>query len=373
MKKYLLFLLLIIAVCGCSLRQTVRFDDPTVKKLDRFMSDSMKKYNSPGIILGAWVPGRGEYFRGAGLADVATKRPMPVDKIFRIGSLTKTFTGTVVLQLVDEGKLKLDGTIDKFFPWIPNSNKITIRQLLNMTAGIHSYSEMEEFGRILEADMLRPFKPIELVRFAISHKPDFEPGKGFYYSNSNTIVLGMIVEKVTGSTLEKEIKKRIIDRLGLNHTYFPTDEKMPELDYIHGYMQENGALKDFSIENPSWGWAAGAIISNLYDLKTYITALGDGTLLSKKLQEERFADGAPLPKERMEELGMTTLRYCLGAFKGGGFVGHNGSLPGYVNIAVYNPKNRAAIIIMLNRQSQGEATLEMFRDVYKILFPQDKI
>lgn len=375
MKKPVLAVILIVVaialiILGYSLIPPAkkRFDTATIYKLESFMNSSMKKYNAPGMLLGVWVPGRAEYVRAMGVADLKSGKPIWTEGLFRIGSLTKTFTGTVALQLVDEGLLSLDNTVDKYYEGVPNGDKITIRQLLNMTSGLCNYSESPAFGELFIKNRYHYWRHDQLVDIATAEKPYFAPGKGCHYSNTNTILLGLIIEKVTNSTLEKQIKKRVFDRLGMRHSTFPTTNTF-EGEYIHGYNYNNGKPDDWSLQNPSWGWAAGGIISNFQDMHKYIRALGKGTLLSRKTQAERFKGGGPLPKA-----GFSTTRYCLAGFKLGGFVGHNGGMPGYINIAMYDPSTGAVVLIMLNTQPpQGDATLKMFGEVVKIIFPDRKL
>ncbi|NQU18158.1 MAG: beta-lactamase family protein [Candidatus Saganbacteria bacterium] len=369
MKNYKYIVAVILALTAFFFFSSSKpLDKAKAQKLDNLISAAMKKYNAPAMMLGVWKKDKCLYLKAEGLADIKTKRPIEAKNIFRIGSLTKTFTCTVLLQLVDENKIGLDDKLVKYFDWVPNAKNITIRQLLNMTSGLHNYSETEEFGKIFEKNPLKEWPPEQLAKIGVSKKPYFKPGADFHYSNTNTVLLGMIIEKLTKSSLKAQIEQRIINPLNLKHTYFPKSSGFPEKDYIHGYMTENGKLKDWSIMNVSWGWAAGALISNIYDLKNFITVLGRGTLLSPSLQKERIAGGFhPKHKE------MKTLRYALGCFTAAGFIGHNGGLPGYVNIAMYNPDKETAILLMMNTQPEGEGTLGLFKRVFDILYPGEKI
>lgn len=338
-------------------------------KIVNVMVESMKGSKSPGMSLGIWIPGEGEFIVQKGFADIKTKREIKDTDKFRIGSLTKSFTATVVLQIVDEGKIKLSDKLSKYFPKIPNSNNITIRQLLDMTSGLHSYTEIPWLEKAFFKDRMAPYAPNELVSIGLSHRPDFKPGKGFHYSNTNYVLLGMIAEKITGREIEEEVKTRIIDRLALKSTSFPKGVSRLKGGHIRGYMVKNGKYEDWTVQNISWGWAAGAMVSNLYDLKTYIKAINDGTLLSKKMQKERlmYWVDAGVPKA-------PTLKYGLGVFTMGGFIGHNGGLPGYVDMAMYDPKTGAVIVFMLNIQNEdGPSTLQVFEKLLKILYPKRKI
>jgi D-alanyl-D-alanine carboxypeptidase len=185
----------------------------------------------PGAIVGIWVPGRGTWIHAAGLADCATKRPMQVQLYTRIGSITKTFIGTLILQLVGEGRLGLDDPIQRWAPEVPNAQHITVRELLNMSSGLYNYTEDKQWGRQAFVPTgqvrTRQWAPKQLVRVAITHKPYFAPGKGFHYSNTNTILLGLIIEQLTGRPVQEVLRTRILQPLRLTHTVFPTTAAMP--------------------------------------------------------------------------------------------------------------------------------------------------
>jgi D-alanyl-D-alanine carboxypeptidase len=137
-------------------------------------------------------------------------------------------------------------------------------------------------------------------------------------------------------------------------------------------MFENGNYQDFTYANVSWGWAAGAIISDIYDLKKIITAITDGSLLSKKLQKERMNSWTPYSANIIKDK-FHSLRYGYNVFKMGGFVGHNGGLPGYVSYMMRDPKTGITTIMMLNAQPTGEATLEILNKVIQIILPGRKV
>jgi D-alanyl-D-alanine carboxypeptidase len=374
MKKILNLALILAVMLFAS--SCARVEDPSSKeiqqKLDALMEGTMSEYKAPGMILAVWVPGKEPYVKAKGLADINAGKKLKASDRFRIGSNTKIFTATVILQLVDEGKLKLDDKLSKFYPFVPNSENITIKMLLNHTSGLFNYSEGEEFDRILEADIIHPFTPRQLVDFAVKNKPYFPPGKGFHYSNTNTVLLGMIVGKVTGIPLEQQIKNRFIDKLALKNTYFPRDSETGG-EISCGYMlNEKGKIEDWTKMNVSWGWAAGAMISNIYDLKTFVTAVTDGKLLSSGLQRERMSSWTELSgKGRVD---FPSARYGYNVFTFGGFIGHNGGLPGCISYVVRNPKNGVTLIMMMNIQPQdNEASLKVLKEVIGIVCPGTKV
>jgi D-alanyl-D-alanine carboxypeptidase len=286
------------------------------------------------------------YEKAKGVANIETKEPMDLKMRFRIGSLTKTFTATVLLQLADEKMVTLDESIEKYFPNIPNAKNISVRMLGDMTSGLYSYSEAKEFADSLGAHPLKKWKAEELVEISLRNKKYFEPGKGWHYSNTNTILLGVIIEKLTGNLLAEEIKKRILDKLGMKETDFPDVSQISGY-HPHGYGEDDTEwvypLVDVTEKyNPTWGWAAGAMVSTIEDLKIYLKALSEGTLLSKDSHIERLKWGLERPDAK----------YGFGIFElPGGYLGHNGSYPGYQNISVHSPKTNITIIIFYNTQS----------------------
>jgi D-alanyl-D-alanine carboxypeptidase len=316
------------------------------------------------LVVGVWAPEKIEYVIAKGKSNIADNIEMKPELRFRIGSMTKTFVITVLLQLVEEQKLKLDDTIDKFFPDFPNGANITIRQLANMTSGIYNYTETEAFNDTLANNPHKKWAPEELIQIALENKPYFEPGKGFHYSNTNTILIGLIIEKLTGNTLKQEIENRIIKTLDMNNTSFLTDGYEMTEPYCHGYMIDpTGTPIDNSETcDISWGWAAGSMISNLDDLKIWAEALGTGKLLSPETQKERL---------EWVTIEGSLLKYGLGIFTFYGFIGHNGGLPGYTNITVYDPVHNATIIVFYNGQNDNIKPDHMMGKIAKLLYPDN--
>src|SRR5919201_1753444 len=274
------------------------FSPAIQRQFQQALDQTVANPTVPGAIVGIWVPGRGTWIGTAGLADRATKRPMQVQDYTRIGSMTKTFIGTLVLQLVGEGKLGLDDPIQRWAPRVPNAQHITVRELLNMSSGLYNYGEDKQ-GWVRQAfaptgqALARQWTPQQLVQVAIAHKPYFPPGKGFHYSNTNTILLGMIIEQITGQPVEKMLRTRILQPLGLTHTVFPTTAAMPS-PHLHGYSAEGGPLTEVNTTaNMSWGWTAGNMISTLGDVHTWAQAVATGRLLSPALQKQRLTLSPP--------------------------------------------------------------------------------
>lgn len=297
----------------------------------------------------------------AGVGDLATGAAVPRNGQVRIGSNTKAFTAVVVLQLVGEGKIGLDDLVDTHLPGLVrgegiDGNHITVRQLLQHTSGLPDY--------LNDVPRPRPYDPRELLGFALRHKAVFAPGTNWGYSNTNYVLAGMIVEKVTGHALAEEVERRVIRRAGLRHTYFPApgDTGIRE-PHPQGYDRESpGApLRDVTEMDPSWAWAAGQMISTNSDLNRFYTALLSGRLLPDAqlaqmrttVPAEYFGHGA---------------RYGLGLVSkplscGGVYWGHGGSFPGYETRGGVREDGRAAADIAVTIQPTDKAAMEHVEDV----------
>ncbi|WP_331766304.1 serine hydrolase domain-containing protein [Embleya sp. NBC_00896] len=309
-------------------------------ELDRTIQQKMREAGIPGAIVGLWMPGKGDYVKSFGVADTATGAPMTERLNMRIGSETKTFTVTAMLELVDDGLIGLDDPISAYVAGVPDGDHITLRQLAEMRSGLFPYSADPDFVATLLADPKRPFTPEELLGYAFRHPNLFPPGQEGQYSNTNTILLGLVVEKVSGSSLADFIRTRIAKPSHLDHTFLPRGAEFPE-PHAHGYTQQTptGETADATDWNPSWGWAAGGMISDLQDLRKWAVDLATGTLLSPATQAERLKT---LPTA------IPTLKYGLGIFDVNGWLGHNGSLPGYQSLTVYLPAQQATLVILVN-------------------------
>ncbi|MFJ4777028.1 serine hydrolase domain-containing protein [Streptomyces sp. NPDC088762] len=309
-------------------------------QLDAAIREVMRETKVPGVVAGLWAPGKGSYVKAFGVADKETGAPMKTDVHQRIGSETKTFTVTALLRLVDQGKLGLDDPIGKYINGVPNGDRITLRELAGMRSGLFNYSEDDDFDKALESGPNRVFTPQQLLDYSFKHPVQFAPGEKFEYSNTNLILLGLVIEKVTGRPLHDVIRQDVLEPAGLRHTVFPTDAAFPE-PHAQGYTDESvsGEIVNATDWNPSWAWAAGAMISDLQDLRSWARTLATGTLLTPKTQAERL---------KTVTIGIPGAGYGLGIFDIQGWLGHNGSLPGYEVLAVYLPQAQATMVLLLN-------------------------
>ena len=320
--------------------------------LDAALEKSFQESDAPGVVAGVQTP-QYTWVRALGVADRTSKEPMRPDVHHRIGSVTKTFTISLLLQAEADRLLSLDDTIDQYADGIPNGDNITLRQMANMTSGIASYTENKQWQNEFFSDHERVWKPEELVQVGIKDSPLFDPGTEWHYSNTNTVLLGLVLEQVTGEPIDQLYRERIIEPLDLKGTSFPgADPSLPD-PHAQGYTlqgQSSGAEPvDATNWNPSPDWTAGEMISTVDDLLVYGRALGTGEgLLPSEQQAERLdsfvSDVPPLNQAPLKG----NLAYGLGLGNDHGWIGHNGQTPGYTTYLFYHPELDAVVTVEVN-------------------------
>lgn len=351
-------------------------DPELAQTLRQILIDNMDEYGIPGALAGVWIPGEGKLIIEEGVSDLDSDEPIKRGDHARIGSITKSYTVTVILQLVEEGVISIDDPLSKYFPAVKNS-VATIRDLANMRSGIFNYTEDKAFGMLLIEDLLRKWAPQELVDVADMNAPYFTPDGGWHYSNTNTVILGMIIEQVTGNFVGDEIQERIIEPLGLGGTIYPVSPDIP-FPFSKGYLEldpEMG-LSDVTLSDPSSSAGSGAMISTLQDMRRWGKALGMGTLLIEETQQERIDSLAPIvfdpcddddperPKRSCPEYD----KYGLGIGEINGWIGHTGEGIGYTLLVMFNPQNESIVAIIMNRSGVGKhVPTKVFMEYAEIL------
>jgi D-alanyl-D-alanine carboxypeptidase len=316
--------------------------------LDAALENSFEESGAPGVVAAVQTP-EDTWVGTLGVADLSSEEPMTPDVYQRIGSVNKTFTVSLLLQAEAEGLLSLDDTIGQYIEDVPNGDEIMLRQMANMTSGIASYTFNDQFQEQLFSDPQRIWRPEEVVQFGIEDSPAFDPGTEFQYSNTNTVLLGIVLQQVTGKPIGDLYREGIIEPLGLRGTSFPdaADSSLPD-PHAQGYTlqgQDDGEPVTATNWNPSWGWAAGAMISTVEDLLTYGRALGTGDgLLPPEQQTERLDSflGDDLPPNSADRA------YGLGIGREYGWLGHTGELPGYNTAVYYHPGLDATVVVEVN-------------------------
>ena len=310
------------------------------------ITEQMAAMQVPGMVAIVQTPDGDTYKVALGVADVETGEPMQLSDHFRIGSITKTLTATVILQLVDEGKLGLDDPLAPYFPGV-DTNGATIRQALDMTTGIPGYTG-DAFMQGQAADPQKVWTPDEVLAIVAGRPSLFAAGDGWDYSNTNYTMLGLIAERVGGAPLGELIDARIFAPLDMAGCSVPAaDDTTIPSPRSHGYQwgaywDGQGTpppMVDVTDWNMSWGFGTGEAICTAPDLLIWAHALVSGELLDPATQTERLgglsgADGA--------------VPYGLGIANLNGLIGHNGSIAGFQSQAAVRQSDGTAIVVLTN-------------------------
>ena len=323
-----------------------------------------EEFHIPGVVAGVWVPGKKPWKIAQGFGDVEGGTPIGLDDHFPIRSATKSFTVTLILQLVRSKAISLDDPIEKYVPDIPNGKEITLAQLAAMESGVKDYSGVEEFLSALEEDPGRPWTPQELVDLAKPYSPVFAPGAEYDYSNTNTILLGMVVEKVTQQAIAEIYREWIFKPLGLRETSYPNNTNIPsphptpyDVDPVTGELTKSPTV------NLSVFGASGGMVSTLEDLRRWGKALGKGHLIGSRLQKTRLQHSRPATS------GPEYDRYGLGIGELKGWWGHTGEGLGYQAATFYDPKTGAVISVALNSSQPVNVATEVFKALVALVHP----
>lgn len=358
MQKIIIILVFCVISTAVAQAQTGVADKRALKTALQLKLDEWHKAGSfPGATLGVVLANGESFGLAVGFSERETKRLMvPTDRMLA-GSVGKTFAAATALQLVKEGKIGLDDKIEKYLgrePWfsrLPNAKEIRVRQLLNHTSGLVRYEFKEQFTKDLTANPEKVWKPAELVAYLLDEKPPFEAGKGWDYSDTNYIVLGMIIEKVTGRKFYDEANRRLVKPLKLTDT-IPQDG--PRLKgVVQGYAGPNNPFGGtdamivngrFAI-NPQFEWTGGGWVSTAHDLARWAKMFYEGRAFSADLLPQ-VVEGVAAPM-----LGRET-KYGLCAIirqtQAGISYGHSGFFPGYMTDMMYFPEHKVALAVQVN-------------------------
>ena len=333
-----------------------------VAAMDAAVEEHAEATHQVGMVVLIRTP-EGEYVKTWGSTEAGGTTEPTLDTKVRIGSNTKTWTGTVILQMVDEGKIALEDPVSRYRPDVPNGENITIAQLLNMRSGLFNYTETLELNEAIDTQPEKVWEPEELVAMGLANPPYFAPGEDYHYSNTNTVLLGLIAEELDGKPIAEIYQERLFGPAGLDDTSFPanSDTAIPT-PYSHGYffgtnvetmddpsipadqlaLVEAGELdpRDVTNDNPSWTWSAGQGISTANDLATWAEALATGEMLSPETHARRI--------EAIEPTEPGGAGYTYNLAQMGPFLGHTGELPGFNTFMGHDPVNDVTIIIWGN-------------------------
>ena len=388
-KLKIVFLIIFIGLAGFSTSLSAQtIAEPAKQNLQQKLQSNLDEWHKSGKFAGATVGvclADGNCFGLAtGYSDRDAKTPMKPDDLMLAGSVGKTYVAVVALQLVKEGKINLDDKIEKYlgqekwFSRLPNAKDITVRQLMNHTSGLIRYEFKDQFTKDLTANPDKVWKPSELVSYLFDEKAPFEAGKGWDYSDTNYIVLGMIIEKVTGRTYYELAKKNLLKPLKLKHTK-PQDRRKIK-DLIQGYAGEDNPFggKDKVLENgkfiinPQFEWTGGGMVSNSEDLARWAKFMYEGKAFDKSLLPEML-EGVSAPmlgKDAKYGLGVIIRPTTKGIT-----YGHSGFFPGYITDMIYFPEEKIALAVQVNSsvpRDFGKSTGRVLIELADIIMTAEK-
>lgn len=308
----------------------------------------------------------GQWAASAGKGNIETGAEFPADARVRIGSNTKTFVATVVMQLVAEGKVELDAPIERYLPGVVqgegvDGNRITVRNILQHTSGLPEYLELPELNSGDESLVYKHFDAADMVRSALTTmSAHFPPGAKAEYSNTNYLLVGMLIEKVTGNPYADEVTRRITEPLGLQATYVPAwDDLGIRTPHPQGYEVVDGQRIDMTQFPTSVAGAAGAMVSTGAELNRFFTALLSGKLLPPAQLAEMRRDPKPLTNRA------AGIDYALGLAKltvpcGKEVWGHGGSIPGFKTFDGVTAEGRAVAVLANERTADATPAQHVF-------------
>ncbi|MCS7483931.1 serine hydrolase domain-containing protein [Umezawaea endophytica] len=355
----------VVGLAALTVGGTAAADADTAGRIDReVVRQSIDKATRNGAA-GVQVrisEGRRGFTARAGVAEWGTDRPVPLDGRYRVGSITKVFVSVVVLQLVGEGRVDLDAPVSRYLPGLlPDGDRITVRALLQHTSGLHNFTDelpLDPAG--FEGIRYQHWAPAELVALSTAKPLDFPPGTAWNYSNTNYVVAGMLVEKITGRPYAEAVERRVLQPLRLRGTSLPGDRVGIPGPHAHGYYRVGESVVDITRLNPSAAYSAGEMISTTADLDRFVEAVAKGELLK------------PAQAAEMKKLTAVSPHYGLGLEHrvlpcGAEVIGHSGGIPGYSSLMLSSEDGRVRLDASFTSSPEGgslEGVAELVAEVF---------
>ena len=322
--------------------------------LDGALRALVTRHGGPPGVIAIVQRGQHREVHTFGVGNIETGRPMRPGDHTRIASAAKAFSGGVALSLVSKGELSLDDTIGECLPGLPQTwHKVTLRQLLNHTSGIPDFSQDEDYREAVFASFKKAPPPEKLLTYFYDDNLLFKPGSKYHYSNTDNVVVGLMVEAATGKSYERQLREQVYGPLGLKQTSLPRGVYL-ERPYIHGYDNDpkDQPPEDYSkIVAAGWSWASGGIVSTPSDMNDFIRGYVGGELFDRPVQaqQRRVIEGGSSepPGPGYNSAGLAVFRYQT---KCGTMWGHTGNTSGYTQFMAASPNGRRSVVVSINEQ-----------------------
>jgi D-alanyl-D-alanine carboxypeptidase len=340
---------------------------PSGKKITRTVRAVTKKYPVRSTLFGVWKNGS-RLVTGA-LGESRPGVPATRADHFRIGNATESLTATLLLQLVDDGRLSLDDPLSNWFPNLPGAQRVTLGMLARSISGYADFVTNPEFEDAFNADPFQRWKVSELLRLAFDRPPLFAPGTSWAFSDTNFFLLGKVLRRATGKPVDRLLRQRIWSELGMNETEMRVGPHIPA-PVMHAYSRERGRYEDTTRWSPSWARRFGNVTSTLGDMGRWAIALGTGSLLSRRSHELQIGP-------QNVGLGPLTadLYYGMGLGVNNGWIAANPQLLGYNGVVSYLPAKRVAVVVFTTQGPRGKPSSAyasaVFNGIGRLLAPKE--
>lgn len=319
-------------------------DDALAGRMDAFLS-SIYKPGEPGAAVLVKKNGRILLRKGYGLADMELGVPIAPDMVFRLGSITKQFTAVGILKLAEQGKLSLDDDVTAFLPGYPTGGKaVTLKRLLTHTSGLVSYTDLPEWLPLRRKDMSLE----ELVDLFKDKPAEFSPGERWQYCNSGYVLLGAVIEKVSGMTYAEFVRKEIFEPLEMRHSDYDSPTRIIPRR-IGGYQKGNEGYENAPYLSPTQPYAAGALLSSVDDMTVWIESLLAGRLIKRETLEKAFTPGI-LNNGRTTGYGYG---WFISTYHGRRIIEHGGGINGFITAMLFAPEDGVSVILLTNAIGDG--------------------
>jgi CubicO group peptidase (beta-lactamase class C family) len=345
------FLLLCLALCPGApraLAQAASVPAPNLdsQRLRAIVLAEAVALHTQAVEFGVW-DGEREVLVGA-LGNSMTTLPATPDMHYRIGGIAETFMSTLLLMLVEQGRIGLDDRISRWFPHLLGADRVTVRMLVADTAGYVDYVTVDDFIRLQLAQPFRDFTDDELIGYSVRDgRMNFAPGSSQRYSHTDNVILGQVIERATGQSMKQLYDAYLFGPLGMKNTQFPTDQQIQE-PVLHAYTAERGVYEDCTYWNPSWGSTPAQPTSDLRDLGRWARIFGTGRLISPAHFHEQIA---PSAAGKAAKPANVYFAYGFGVVNGW-FI-QNPSINGYSGGFAYNPATGVALVVEATKSARS--------------------
>ena len=349
--------------------QTVPAPNADPERLRAIVQAGAQKAGTKAVVFGMWV--RDREILTTALGDSMTTVPATTDMHYRIGGIAETMMSTLLLMLVEQGRISLDEKISRWFPQLLGADQVTVRMLVANTAGYIDYVTVPDFLKLQVSEPFRTITDEELINYSVRDgKMNFPPGTSQQYSHTDNVILGQVIQRATKQSMKELYDKNIFGPMGMKDTQFPTNQEIQE-PVLHAFTMDRGLYEDCTYWNPLWGSTPGLPTSNIHDLGKWGPILGTGRLISRAHFQEQIA-----PTSVGKGKNKPNLYFAYGFIVANGWIVQNPSINGYSGAFGYNLANGVTIAVGATKSETSTTdagAFDILRDVVNYVTPASPI